>query len=271
MTEQISIQNYDDYKEYVQKRILNMEKRGWGQYKKIAEFLGIGTVDVAQIFKGKRQLTPDQAFLLNDFFQHTQNESDYFLLLVNYERANHHKFKTALKKQIEQRQKESLEIKNKIKHDTIIDEKAKSLFYSQWYYSATRVLTSIESFKTKEAIAKRLNLSPQKVGEVVEFLLANGLLVEKNNKYNVGPQVTHLDSTSPFISKHHTNWRLQALKSLEEMRSSDLHYSAPLTISVEAAKIIRENLMNIITDTISKVRAETPEQLYCLCLDWFEP
>lgn len=47
-----------------------------------------------------------------------------------------------------------------------------------------------------------------------------------------------------FLAKHHANWRLQALHSLDRADPDDLHYSGPMALSEENAIKLRALLLN---------------------------
>lgn len=82
----------------------------------------------------------------------------------------------------------------------------------------------------------------------------------------------HIGSDSPFIAKHHTNWRLKALTDLERMnnRKTTAHYSSVITVSAEDATKI-ESLILECTDKVKAVvrDSEEPSELLCFSLDLF--
>jgi len=46
--------------------------------------------------------------------------------------------------------------------------------------------------------------------------LGTGLAEEKEGRFKIGNSRIHLPSNSPLISKHHTNWRVKAIQTLED-------------------------------------------------------
>ncbi|MDO9183713.1 MAG: DUF4423 domain-containing protein, partial [Bacteriovorax sp.] len=69
-------------------------------------------------------------------------------------------------------------------------------FYSHWYYSAIRLGVSIPEYGQFSKIAEHLNIERSLVASVIEFLLKNKLIIEKKNKLDMGPQVTHIGHDS---------------------------------------------------------------------------
>lgn len=266
----MAIYQYDSYKKWVNDQIQAMPKAGRGQYRRLAEHLHTNSAIITQVFKGERELTPEQALLLADFFGLSKTEQRFLILLVNYSRAGSFNFKNILKEEIEEQRTASTKIKNRVPPSQALSEQAKLLLYSNWYYLATWSLTAIEGIDTIEAISERLHLSKKRIRDVVEFLKQHALITEVNSKLKVGPTLLHLEDESPMIAQHHQNWRLQAFKKYAEPKTYDTFYTAPVTLSESDAKILRENVLRFISESVKLVKSSPSEKLYCLCLDWFE-
>jgi uncharacterized protein (TIGR02147 family) len=259
-----------NYKIWVNSRVKAMPKGGRGQYTSIAQYLSTSTSIVTQVFKGDRDLTPEQAVLLSEYFGLTKLEREYLILLVNYSRAGTHRYKEILKDQIEEQQQYSKEIKSYVAQNIEINEEKKSVLYSNWYYLAIWSLTAIEGYDSIDAIADRLKINRSKANEALQFLLKIGMVIDQGGKLKVGPTLIHLESSSPHIPRHHQNWRLRAFQKYENSKATDVFYTAPVTLSEKDIKMIRERIVKFIADTIDVVKASPSEKLYCMCMDWFE-
>ncbi len=261
---------YVDYKKWVNDTISSMPKGGRGQYMRIVEYLGTSSAIVTQIFKGDRELTPEQAVLLSDYFGLSKFEQHYLLLLVNYSRAGSFRYKKILEEEIADYRNRAKEIKNRVPLSKELTEEAKAILYSNWYYLAIWSLTAIPGFEHISTICERLNIPPKKANQAMEFLLQQNLVIEENGKYKMGPNMIHLESSSPNIPRHHQNWRNRAFLNYDDLDVSDVAYTAPITLSKEDAAIIRERILQFITETLNVVKDSPSEELYCLCLDWFK-
>ena len=118
-------------------------------------------------------------------------------------------------------------------------------------------------------IAAYFGIPAQRVREVLDTLVRAGLVHETGETFKIGETRAHLGNDSPSISKHHTNWRLQALASLDLDRPSDLHYSSVVTVSEADAPKIREILVKTIEEIRRAIRPSADEALYAYCIDWF--
>jgi uncharacterized protein (TIGR02147 family) len=260
---------FNDYKSFVKSWISSLPKQGYGQFRKIAEHLGISSVAVSHIFNGPRDLSTEQALELSEHLGLSELESEYFIQLVGLERAGTHKLKERIRAKLRRIREQAHELDERLPHDHQLDESARAQFYSQWYYSGIRLLTSIDGFNRIDAIADHLQISPTRVRMVVDFLLRHGLCVEDSGKIRMGPKRTHLESSSPLVSRHHANWRLKGVQNNEELRPEELFYTGPMTLSLHTMANIREDLVKLLERTIAKVEPSAPEHLACLNIDWF--
>jgi uncharacterized protein (TIGR02147 family) len=264
----MSIYEYQDYKPYVNDWIEVQPKAGHGQLRRLAEFLNVNSVVMSQVFRGNRDLSPEQAMGVAKFIGLAESERNYLLLLVQKARAGTKELADAFRKQIEQIQKQSRSLKNRIKHSKFT-EQGGATFYSNWYYSAIRLGVSVESLSSAVAIADHLGLERSLATKVIAFLLENQLIVERNDKFDLGPQVTHVGHDSPFVNRHHSNWRLQGLKAMERTAEDEIFYTGPMALSHEAANEIRKDIVGLIERSTKRAAESKSERLSCLNVDWF--
>ena len=189
--------DYHDYKPFVNDWIKAQPKGGHGQLRQLALSLGINSVVMSQVFRGDRELTPEQALGVTKFTGLSELERDYFLLLVQKGRAGNHELKSVLEKQLEGMRITAQALKNRVKHQKFTDED-RATFYSQWYYSAVRLGISIPKLNSVSAIADYIQVDRALVAKVMEFLLKHKLVLEEKGKLNMGPQVTHIKLTFFF-------------------------------------------------------------------------
>jgi uncharacterized protein (TIGR02147 family) len=261
---------YRDYKKYVRDRISIMPKKGYGQFAKIADFLSINSVNVTQIFKGDRNLSVEQACLLAEYFGLSNLESEYFVGLVEHSRAGHYKLKNMIQKRLDEIAKKSENLKDRLTARVEITDEAKAMFYSNWYFSGVRLATSIKTLQTADEISAYFNIPLPTVNRVLEFLQIHGLVKENNNKFSMGASSTHLESTSPLIGRHHSNWRNKAIEKVNFLDSDELALSMPCSLSKSARAKIRKELIEAISRITALIDDSPEEELACLNIDWFK-
>lgn len=264
-----TIFEYDNYKNYINGRIDNSPAKGRGLKLKLAEFLNCQTAFISQVLKGEPNFSLEHAVKLNSFFDHTKEESRFFLLLLQLERAGSLELQGFFKSEI----KETLEKRSDLKYRFDIKHSLKKVdqqvYYSSWMYSCIHMMIAIPEFQTPQAISRHLNIPREKTIEVITFLEETGLVEKKGAHYEIGVTKIHLAKDSPQIQRHHTNWRMQAIRSIELNDSHDLHYSTVVSMAKADVPRIKETLIKAIEECRGVIRDSNEEKIQGICIDFF--
>lgn len=262
--------DYRDYKTYINELIASRPEKGRGMKSAIAEAVGCQKAYVSQVLSGDAHFSLEQADSLNQFMGHSPEESHFFFLLVQLARAGKPSLRRYFEDQIRQVNEKRLVIKDRLKIKDTLSREDQATYYSAWYYAAIHIMLGIEKFQTKDALIKHLGLSQKKVTEVLDFLVSLGLARQSSlGRFEIGPTRIHLERDSPMISKHHTNWRMSAIRSLERASENDLHYSVVAGMSDEDAVKIRSMILKYIEETLGVIHASKDEGVHCFALDFF--
>ena len=206
---------------------------------------------------------------ISQFLQLDPAEEEYFLLLVHHGRAG----SRDLEKHYETRMKEVLErrkeIDTRVKSDAGVSESDQMLYYSSWYYTAIHMCLMVPGLQTKKSISEYLGISIQAVANALGFLKNCGMVEQRGDRFVSGPTRIHLPSESPLIAKHHTNWRMKAIQSLDKRKDEDLHYSLIMSMSAGAAEKMRVILLNAIQEIEPILRQAEDQGVYALNMDLF--
>jgi len=265
------IYDFKDYKRFIGSWIEEQPKGGRGQYAKLAEVSGLHKASISHIFKGQHSLSLEQAQKIAIYLGLGVEETNYFFLLVNYNRAGTASLRDFLGRQIETIRTEQTKLVNRVTRSRELASEERAVFYSNWAYSAVRILSSIPGMETRDSIFRRLGLSRPFGNRIVDFLVRTDLCVEVDGKLGMGPQMTHLESQSPLIARHHGNWRVKAMERHPMLRSDDeLSYTAPMSLSAEDVLRVRAFLADLVQRVDEVVGPSACERLYCLNIDWFE-
>ncbi|MBK9321619.1 MAG: TIGR02147 family protein [Bdellovibrionaceae bacterium] len=262
-----SIFNLTDYRVYVQSWA---QARGRGEFRRISLALGMHTTLVSQIFNNKKCLTEEQATSLCSYMGLNSLETDYFLKLVQLERAGTQQLKSVFKRHLKQIQNYSNVIKSRVPESEDLSESDRAIFYSSWQYSLIRLLTSIPQFQFKEKIAFHLGLSVSRVQEILDFLTSRGLCKEERGRYHRTGKNTHIEATSPLSIRHHQNWRTKSLELIERITLEDLSFTAPISLSPDDIPKIRRILLEAISEISKLVENSASEEVAYLGIDWIK-
>lgn len=262
---------FRDYKDYLRKAIEARPNAGRGLRLGLAKSIGCPVSHISQVLNGNSHFSMEQAEGANEFFGHTDEEANFFLLLLQLARAGSPALRKRLEAQLDQLMKKRMVLKDRLGVKEGVSEENQAIFYSSWLYGAIHVAVTIEKMQTKEAIARYFGLSLKRAGEILEFLAATGLISKKpNGNYVIGTSRIHLAGDSPLISKFHTNWRMRAIQSLEkDSLEEDLHYSSVITLSEADAKKIKSDLVKAIAEAKAVIKDSKEEGIHSFSLDFF--
>ena len=190
--------------------------------------------------------------------------------LVHYSKAGTEPLRQFYLEQLNEILEEQKKIANKLNLKKTLGPEVQAQYYSSWDYLAVNILISIPGFQTQKNVSEKLGLSIERTSEVLHFLEQNGLARKVDQKYEIGESGFHLGAGSPFLVKHHTNWRVQCIRSLDDIKSDDLHYSSVISCSQKDVPKIRDAMVSAI-DKIRKIVKESDniDTMMSYCLDLF--
>ncbi len=261
---------YDDYKKYMRDLVSSLPKNGHGIFVKLANHLSVTPVLMSKIFNGDRELTLEQSLAVANYFSLSEIEKDFFLALVEKSRAGNFELKEYFNKKIEKIKISSRQLKEIIVNQKELSEEEKSEFYSQWYYMAIWVLTSLGTFSTAEDFKERLGLSMPTIQKAIQFLIRTNIILKSEGKFIVGPQFIFLDANSIHISKHHSNWRIKALAQQGEITEDELCFTMPCSISKADFESIRKLIIDLIKKSRDIVNTSPEEEVAFMNIDWLK-
>lgn len=261
--------DYQSYKNYIKDKIAASPSKGRGMKLRMAEFLDCQTAFVSSVLNKEPNFSLEQGVKLNKFFNHNREEARFFLLLLQFERAGSSDlqdfFQEEIKEIIEKRSnlKDRLGIKNTLKK---VDQQT---YYSNWLYTCIHIMVSVPQFQTLGAIVRHLNLPREKIISVLNFLEETGLIEKKGVNYSIGVTRLHLSKDSPQIQRHHTNWRMQAVRAIDINDPENLHYSTIVSMSKADLSKVKEILIKSIEECRKVIRESKEERVQTICIDFF--
>ena len=231
----------------------------------------IQTSLISQIFSGPRHLTPEQACLVANFFRLGKAETHYFVNLVQLERAGTEPLREIIRDELKRskkisRPKTTVQV---VPSSNILTDQEQALFYSQWFYSAIRIATSIDELQNKAALIKHLDLSPELVNQVVTFLLETELCTEENGKLKMGVKTTRVDPESLVAGRMHINWRLKGIEKIPNAKPDEVFRTRVVSLSKADFLTIRKMILATLEQIDAKVDVSKAEKLAALNIDWF--
>lgn len=263
------IWDFTEYKPYLIAQLGGAHTRT-GLRKELAEHIPVHTTFVSQVLKGKADFSLEQAEAINEFLEHTDDEAEYFILLLMKDRAGTRPLKVRFERKIKVMRDERLNIQKRIGTQETISDRDREKFYSTHYYGAIHVLTGIPDFRTVENLSVALRLSKPRVQEMVDFCLRIGILKEEKGNLFPGSQHIHLGNQTELVLKHHMNWRQHTIHGLQFLDPDDLHYSACVSLTHGDAFKIKESMLHNLKQNVDVISRSAEEVAYVLSFDFYK-
>src|SRR5438270_9519912 len=161
------IAEFKNYKAFLKAFLKTFPKAGRGQSRRLAEHLNVAPIVVSQILSRDRHFTSDQALKVCEFFGLDEATSEYFLYSVNIERADTKTLRDFYQKKLNKLRDEAQKVKSHVQGKEVLSELDKAVFYSNWFYSGIRLLTSIHGYQSIDSIAQYFGLNRTRTGDIV--------------------------------------------------------------------------------------------------------
>lgn len=232
VTTDVFLFNFDDYKAYLNAYIASQPKRGYGFRSRVAQAAGCKTAYVAQVLGGGAHFSLEQAEGINGLLEHSEDEGDFFLLLVQFARAGTERLRRRLRAQMKTLRDRQTNLKQRFGVRSELSEQEVLEFFSRWSIVAVHIAATIPRLKTRAAIAEALAVEPSLVKDALDFLIAKGLLEEKNGRLEPGPTKLFVGKDSAILKMHHANWRQKAIQYLDRDKADEnVHFTAVYSVS----------------------------------------
>lgn len=258
-----------DYRILMTEKIRSYPQHGYGVQGKLAQFIQTASSSLTGVLNGQREITPEQALKAAQFFEFDALETDYFLTLVDENRAGTADLKTYLKNRLTNIRETAAGLRDRPGKSAEISQDAKSVFYSDWKYSAVRIASFLPDI-TASKISQRLNIRIETVHRILEFLLSQGLVAENEDRtLKAGPAFTRVRANDPLVYRHHSNWREKVQSAFSEESPNNMHVTAPAALSAEDAEKAKKLFAKTLEDFFATIEKSPSEEVWCVNLDWF--
>lgn len=268
----ISILDYVNYKEFLNDRLDEIDGTGRGARSRMSKSIGCQTAYTAQVLSGNAHFSLEQADSICTFLGLDAFQSDYFFNLIQHARAGTPALKKRILSRIQEAQNSRKDLSKRLSLEDSSFAPFQMEYYSSWLFGAAHALISLETIKTENDLAKRLNIPLSRCAQVVDFLI-KARVVKKvaETGLQVSKTSIHLPAKSLLINKHHMNWRLKAMQSLETHSEDDFHYSSVISLNKQSKELLHEKILKFIEGFKKEVAASKDEtEVISFNLDYFK-
>lgn len=265
----LDVFDFDDYRDYLRKWLERARESSQLNLSRLAERVGVHTTFLSHVLAGKKNLNLEQATLVSEALEQTSIERDYFFVLIEIDRAGTEKLREYFRSKKRALETDRQKLNTRVgQHHELTDEQ-RAIFYSSWIYVAIFVACAISDRQSLDEIAERFRLTRAKAEEYLSFLVQTGICESRDGYYSMGKTVVYVPNSSPFVVKHHTNWRIRAITKMDSRENTELFYSSPMSMSRKDFARVRELLARVIQESLEICKHSDPEDVVCLNIDLF--
>lgn len=264
----MSVFRYLKYKDYIDFQ-LKSHSKVHGYRSRLAEAAGCQKSFFSKVMSGPTHLTAEHGIGLALYWNLTELETEYFVQLVNLERAGVPALKKQIAMQLEKLRREQDNLAKRFSEASSLSEKDAAVYYSAWQYLAIHFALSIPELQTAEAIGRRFNCSGEVVRRTLTALKEMGLVESDGQRWKMNGRSYHLPRDSQFTQMNHANWRARAVQNSFERNPRDIHYTTVGSISLDDVEKIRQLTLNYIDQGRAAMSASGTEELFCMSCDFF--
>jgi len=265
--------SFQDYRKYLEAWISEQPRGGRGMISGLAKAASCQPVYVSRVLSGRAQLSLEQAQAIQAELKHSGEETDFFLLLVEWDRAGTKPLKEYFQKKIDRAREARADLQKRFTEAPTLTREHQDIYYSSYHYAAVHTCISVPALQTLSGLEAFLKLPRDRLLEVLLFLKDCGLAIEERGRFRIGQLRLHLGKNAGLIRQHHSNWRLEALKSLDRGRGAQddrsLHYSAVVSLSETDALRLREHWVKALEEFNQQVAPSKEETVRALVIDFF--
>lgn len=266
----MNIYVHKDYRGVIN-QILNENNHIKGYRSSLVKAAGCSLSFLSQVLNSSTQLTLDHGANMCDFWGLDEDDVEYFLDLISWERSASVSLRKRLEKRLRDRRVESKRlVKQSASTSLTLSENLKeSIYYSSWHYAAIHVLTAIPAYQTIAAIAERLNLPTALIERTLNDLKVIGAVEQKGRLWQALGHSIFLRKESPLSTINQNNWRQQAMKHQAQFPYDGIHYSGLYALSREDGKQLMNMCEDFIRNAHNVVSSSKEEELVCFNMDYF--
>lgn len=264
----LDIYGFSDYRPYLLKYFGDKSLRR-GLKSKAAAFLGVHTTLISQILHDKVIPNLEQGDKLNQFIGHNEEESHYFLLLLQKARAGTRSLQNYFQSQLDQIQKNRQVLKKRVGNTETVALQDELRYYSAWQFSAVHVALSVPELSQPETLSAELKIPLVDVRAILDFLVRAGLAQANSQGFSIGTRHIHLGTSSTQLRNHHLNWRLRAMQAIDQDVKNNFHYSSVVSLSRKDVQTIKELLIQALNSANRTIQTSKEETVYGMNFDFF--
>lgn len=242
------------------------------RFGELAAAAGMQPAYFSNVLKKRGDFSADQLYLILTALQVSEEEREFGLLLLEYERASVPARKAELKSRLDEIRGENLKTEKAISAEvTDATTPASSLYYLDPYHQLVHIALGIPRYARDPGhLHSVLGLPHERIITILATLAAQGYIEQTQRGWRSKRQALHLPESSPICRPHQTAVRQLSLSHLMmEKGPGDKRVSVTFSADPATRQRIEELFLRFLKACEKQVGAAEPRELYQLNFDLF--
>lgn len=270
----MEILSFTDYRTALSE-LFAWQKKLWGQrwtLSGLADQAGLQASYLTNVIKGRAHFSADQLRAIADAMKLSQVESEYLLLLLEWERSSYPPRKKDLSKCIEEiRRKNLSSIRYVTTKESPLSEKQQETYYLDPNVELLHMYLGVPRLSQEiKEISKSLAVTEEFIRETLKFLESTGLVEVRKGRWVKNPVKQHLPEDSPICRPHQSLVRFKSLDHIQKIpKEKKYSFMATVTMDEEARLKIQAAYLSFLKEAQNIVEKSEPEGIYQIQFDMF--
>lgn len=228
-----------------------VDRGGRGAHTRLAKAIGCQGPYLTRVLQGDAHLSTEQALAAARVLGCDEEHTEYFLLLVQRDRAASGATRDFFNKRLLAIRRRIQSAKKIPGSADLLERDHRILYYSQWVYSAAHLLTSMRGHQRPEDVARDLRVSLEVARATLETLVRMRLVQKKGDLYVTNEEFMFTNTEQHLMTRYQAAWRVKALEALEyPLQKKQNHFTFLLSLNkedlVKVHTIVRQCVRDVI-------------------------
>lgn len=242
-----------------------------GQIAALARQLKCHSSFVSQIIRAKAFMSHEQAMRFCAFAKLLDDETEFFIDLLNRDRACTKESKTHFDRIVHRKLLERNSLQKRAGLKATLTREQEILYFQSIIHPLVHAALHLKHVQGPIQLSTTLGFSKSEIIDSLHLLEELGLATKQQETWHPTHKSIHVGKQSPLNRAYHVNWRLKIAAQLLDGQRTDehTHYTSIFCIAQHDVERIRGLILNNLETVRKEMVASDSEQLVALCLDYF--
>lgn len=272
----MTIFRFNDYRDAIAHLISSSKKNDTKlSYSEMADFIRVQKGYISRVLKKEAHLSTDQLYLTSEYLKLSDEQLDFLLLLLEYNRSALAQRKKILRQRVHDIQSQHRDTRNHLKADMLNPEDVSHYgrYYLDPYTPLVHTFLSIPYYaKQTSALAVKLGLSEKRLNQIIQVLIELKIIALDKSKsaFKIIRDHMQLVADSPLNLPYQIFQRTNAIHKIQTQSLEDRFiFSVTFSADEKSKTEIHEAFLKFLSEAEKIVKSSEASEVYQINFDLF--